>query len=278
MADERPERGRPDYGYFPISRKCFLPVEQGGNKYWNERRTYSRWEAFEDLLFMAAHTTHTRSVQGHRVVVPRGYLLASVRFLADRWLWSKAKVARFVGELVHDETLAPARETAIGTLYRLVNYEVWNKRETADETPTRTATGHQRGQQRDKENNENNEKKGERRNPATRNWVARMGEIKLRITGGALHMKAAAGQCAALVKHHGEDEFLRVWEFACERAVAENAPQKLKPAFFAEDFGYWQRRAGEPGVKIMTDDLGILRKWHERDGEWVPGEVVEDAA
>lgn len=133
------------YGYWKFSRKLL------DHKYARERRTYSRFEALIWLLNRTAFAEHTVTSNGHVVVIPRGHVLTSVRFLAGQFQWSKGKVTRFLDDLVHDATLETVIETPLGTLYLFVNYESYQD----SGEPAGQQAGQQSGRQRDTDEDSN---------------------------------------------------------------------------------------------------------------------------
>jgi hypothetical protein len=128
------------FGHIKLSRKVFDAA--AGDELWKEKRKFSRWEAWVDLIQMAAWKEHTRLVRGERVVIPRGHFFASVRFLADRWQWSKNKVHGFLTELetslhnphgtANGTRIGTVNETLNGTLYLIVNYDTYQKTQDSE--------------------------------------------------------------------------------------------------------------------------------------------------
>lgn len=109
--------------YIPLSRKAF------DHAFWKEERELSRFEAWLDLLqsarFEEAETG--RMIGGSFVKWKRGELPASLRFLAERWKWSKNKVDCFLKVLVLEEMIA--KRTANGTTQTIITickYESYN--------------------------------------------------------------------------------------------------------------------------------------------------------
>lgn len=109
--------------YIPLSRKSFE------HAFWKEERELSRFEAWLDLLqsarFDEAETG--RMIGGSFVKWKRGELPASLRFLAERWSWSKNKVDCFLKVLVSEQMIA--KRTAYGTAQTVITickYESYN--------------------------------------------------------------------------------------------------------------------------------------------------------
>lgn len=126
------------------------------HKYWLEKRKFSRWEAMQ-WIFQAAPwgDSYVAVYQDHSEPVPRGHVLVSTRLCGKHWGWSNARVWRFLNELESDTTLKTVKETPIGTLYLIVNYELYQGYETASETPYETAPETATKQQRNENNTEN---------------------------------------------------------------------------------------------------------------------------
>lgn len=133
MADE--------HGYIKISRKAY-----DGDPFWTERRVFSRWEAWEDLIQMAAWKHHRRHIKGRVVELERGQLLTSERFLADRWQWSRGKVRRFLELLVEMERIriADHQTDRAGSVVTLLNYDRYQSAPPQDGPPNGPPTDHQR--------------------------------------------------------------------------------------------------------------------------------------
>jgi hypothetical protein len=115
-----------------------------------------RW-AFLDLCHMAQFRDGTRVLGGTVITLPRGCLLASIRFLSQRWNWSKSRVDRFLRALQDPavEKIEPVSETRFGTVYRIVRYDTyanpWDTNGDTGGTGTGTPAGHRRDTNGDKE-------------------------------------------------------------------------------------------------------------------------------
>ena len=104
--------------------------------------------AWLDICHMAQWRDGVRVVSGSVVELPRGTFLASVRFLAKRWGWSKNRVHRFLAVLQHPDIakIETVTETRTGTVYRVVTYDAYaNPRDTKRDSNGDT-TGTQPGQ------------------------------------------------------------------------------------------------------------------------------------
>ena len=111
-----------DKGYIPISRRIFK------HRFWCEEREYSRFEAWLDLLQSARFEDAKQYIGKYRsVMVKRGQLVASVRFLADRWKWSTKRVINYLSAIEKDGQISreTPKETGI-TIISITNYDVYN--------------------------------------------------------------------------------------------------------------------------------------------------------
>lgn len=104
--------------------------------------------AWLDLISLATHDTFHKPVKLDVIKLERGEFLASLRYLAQRWMWSKNRVARFLSELVDRNQIVENFGTAHGTVYRIVNYDTYQVPWDRD----RDTEGTAKGQQRDKDN------------------------------------------------------------------------------------------------------------------------------
>jgi hypothetical protein len=97
-----------------------------------------RW-AFLDLCHLAQYKDGVRIVGGTVIQLPRGCFLASLRFLAVRWNWSKTRVDRFLKALQDPGVgkLEVFSTNANGTVYRLVNYNTYANPRDSNEDANR---------------------------------------------------------------------------------------------------------------------------------------------
>lgn len=130
---------------------------------------FSRGQAFVDLLLTAAYADHKVMSQGRMIELKRGSLLTSIRCLADRWLWSKAKVSDFLDCLVEDNIICKQSDTK-RTIITIVNYGKYQGSNGSGADTERTQNGHRADTKRTqngqtKESKEEKEsKEGKRKN------------------------------------------------------------------------------------------------------------------
>ena len=87
---------------------------------------FTEREAWQWLIMEAAWKKRTRRV-GHAVVaLERGQLAASLRFMAERWGWSKDKVARFLHRLGDHGMIETSTATGV-CIITIKNYDVYQR-------------------------------------------------------------------------------------------------------------------------------------------------------
>lgn len=109
--------------FIPVNRKIFR------HEFWLQKRSFSRFEAWLDLLATARFDNSEGKVMlnGSLIKFYRGELVASVRFLMDRWTWTKNKVDTFL-KLLKSEGMITTRtaDRAKQTIITICNYENYN--------------------------------------------------------------------------------------------------------------------------------------------------------
>lgn len=130
-------------GYVKVPRELFASDE------WAEKRKFSRIEAQIDLLQSASYTDgRVIHCATGDVELKRGQLLTSMRYLADRWMWSTATVYRYLQTLRNAprNSIRIQIETTVETgktLITICDFDRWYFEmpncETADETDVETA-------------------------------------------------------------------------------------------------------------------------------------------
>lgn len=131
-------------GFAPIYRKLFRP------DYWlapTKKHPAGRREAWIDLILLAQHDEYHHLSE----TLQQGEFVVSVRWLADRWKWSKSATQRFMDRLETEVMIGTVRGTPIGTVYRIVNYGTYadlgyTDRDT-DRDTMRDTTGTHAGQE-----------------------------------------------------------------------------------------------------------------------------------
>lgn len=156
--------------YIPINRRYF------DHRFWQEERIYSKAEAWLDILQQARfEVSQGKLLIGMKMIMwNRGELVASVRFLADRWGWGNGKVLRYLELLEQDEMITRRQEFG-QTIITICNYDTYNGGKVTTERRTEqkrntgrnglnaiqdSITGEDRNTERNAERNGNENKAG----------------------------------------------------------------------------------------------------------------------
>lgn len=110
----------PPIGHVKLSRKTFE-----SDPWWLEARAFSRWEAWVYLIQLAAWKRGAFVTQSDVVVLERGEFVASRRHLAKVWSWTEKKVRHWLATAQNGARIRAQRETKAGTVYLIVNYDLY---------------------------------------------------------------------------------------------------------------------------------------------------------
>ncbi|MGN0337878.1 MAG: hypothetical protein ACI4EE_10335 [Lachnospiraceae bacterium] len=124
---------------------------------WSSGETFSRGQAFIDLLLMAAYADHPVMSQGKKIDLKRGSMVTSIRYLSDRWRWSKDKTMHFLNDLEADGTIKKVSDTK-RTVLTIVNYDKYQGLVTSE----RTQNGHKTDAERTQNGQTKERKEGKR--------------------------------------------------------------------------------------------------------------------
>lgn len=107
--------------YIPLKRSFF------NHFLWKEQRTFSKCEAWLDLIQLARfEQSEAKELIGGKLIRwKRGQLVASIRFLAQRWTWGKHKVEDFI-KMLKEERMIAIDSSQGQTVITLLNYEMHN--------------------------------------------------------------------------------------------------------------------------------------------------------
>lgn len=150
-------------GFFKIDRDLLH------HELWLEG-SFSPGQAWIDLIGLAAWKDHKAKLTRD---VKRGELWTNLRYLAERWRWSKQRVSDFLDRLSSQQMILQNRDTkrgSGGTLITIVNYSLYQdftedeQSEKGHKTDTKKDT--ERPQKGHKKSYQKKGKKGKEENPA----------------------------------------------------------------------------------------------------------------
>jgi hypothetical protein len=112
-----------DLGWIALYRKI------RDHPFFRERRNFSRFEAWIDLLLRASHEEKDFKLGKHMVHIKQGEFVTSEYHLAQAWGWPRSKVHRFLRALEVDHTL-DHKSTSKWTTFRIVNWDSYQLKRT----------------------------------------------------------------------------------------------------------------------------------------------------
>ncbi|UIK39220.1 DnaD domain protein [Staphylococcus epidermidis] len=148
----------------------WISLHRSIQKHWlfEEKRKFSRFEAWIDILMMANHTDNKIMHDGDLITVKRGQRITSLRQLGERWSWSITKVDKYLKILESDGMLDVKKDTK-KTVLTVVNYDDYQdedlkkrRRNDSEKTEKKHRSNTEKTQKKtnnndNKENNENND-------------------------------------------------------------------------------------------------------------------------
>ncbi len=85
-------------------------------------------QAWVDLLMLAAWEPHSVHIKGETMLVERGDVVTSIRFLMKRWTWGSKKTQLFVRCLERDQMVSQKRHGSgrgSPSVFSIVNYDTY---------------------------------------------------------------------------------------------------------------------------------------------------------
>lgn len=260
---------QPTTGHIKLARKAF--ASDGGDPLWLERREFSRWEAWVDVIQLAAWKPWRFVTRFGPIDLQRGEFVASLRYLADRWTWTVKKVRTWLDMLCGEKwaRLRAQQETQAGTVYLIVNYERYQATDpepgTQKGTPEGTA-GAQQGHKREavkavKQDGETNIPRKSRRAPALalveHSWPAEGAATWLELVG-----RMAPGRFGKALKDLVDRDGWPAVRVTLIRWIVERqaAGKPLKVEWFADEYTQFSKTVAQP----IVDEFGVLTEFGER--------------
>lgn len=229
--------------------------------------TFTRMQAWIDLLLTANYRDGFIRVRGIAVPVKRGQIATSSLSLAKRWMWSRGKVQRYLNELETSKQIEQQNSNVI-TLISIVKYESYQLDDTAndsadcyaDETPSGQQTDTSKEYKEEQEDNTNTHTVEDSKGGAGGNarvatdseepieeaaelleWIARTyPELAAK-----KHPLTAQQILWLLRKHTAEDIRLVVAQVADNKRTTEKENVYCRVVTF---FRYYQGESGAPNV------------------------------
>ncbi|SFE62574.1 hypothetical protein SAMN05518672_108149 [Chitinophaga sp. CF118] len=220
--------------FLPVSRKFF------DHPFWKDERSYSRAEAWLDLIASARFedSAATGIIGNVELSWTRGQLPATLRYLSERWKWSKSKVNDFLKLLQKLKMIERSKVNGL-TVLSLTNYELYNRKIQKEqvEEPAQSETDNAT-------NAEPNKRKTQKRQRKDKtNIVNKENKVKNRFSG------------AAAPTHSQEDQagFSRF-----ETWILENAPRvaEMNQPFTIDQYIRLREKLPVDQIKDLLQRMG----------------------
>ena len=139
--------------------KGWVAIHRSIRDHWlyQEKRVFSKYEAWLDLVMDANHKRNKFVFDGNLVEVARGQKITSIRQLSERWRWSRTKVTDFLTLLEKDGMLIRKSDSK-KTVITIVNYDFYQSQENKESHSNDTEKPQKSTNNNDKtmNNNDNN--------------------------------------------------------------------------------------------------------------------------
>lgn len=110
---------------------------------YQEKRQFSRYEAWLDLIMMANHKDNKTLIDGELITIKKGSFITSKRELGRRWDWSNSKVDKFL-ELLKSDDMIDYKSDTKKTVITIGKYDTYHdsEKEKRHENETETNQKH----------------------------------------------------------------------------------------------------------------------------------------
>lgn len=135
----------------------WIKIHRSITSHWlySEKRTYSKLEAWYDILLNVNFIDNKVMLKGKLYEVKRGESILSYESWGKRWNWDKSKVRRFFNLLQNDSMIELKCDNTT-THLTVCKYESYQCERNADETQTKRKRNTRDTNIRNKENKEEN--------------------------------------------------------------------------------------------------------------------------
>lgn len=135
----------------------WIKIHRSITSHWlySEKRTYSKLEAWYDILLNVNYSDNKVMLKGKLYEVKRGESILSYESWGKRWNWDKSKVRRFFNLLKNDSMIELKCDNTT-THLTICKYDSYQGERNTDETPVKLKRNTRDTNIRNKENKEEN--------------------------------------------------------------------------------------------------------------------------
>lgn len=121
-----------------MANKGWISIHRKITDHWlyKEKRSFSKFEAWLDILLEANHKDVSTSIQNTVLKVKKGQSINSLETWANRWNWNKSRVRRFL-KMLEDDKMIKLRNEFKTTRLTICNYDDYQDNRNASETDTK---------------------------------------------------------------------------------------------------------------------------------------------
>jgi hypothetical protein len=120
----------------------YLDRDIASHPLWTDK-PFARGQAWVDLILLARFAPSQAYIRGLRIDLQRGELAMSQELLAERWGWSRGKVARFLDDM-QDNSEIDRRQYNRIDIITVCNYNQYQSKQATDNTTDGRQTGGRR--------------------------------------------------------------------------------------------------------------------------------------
>ena len=120
----------------------YLDRDIANHPLWTDR-PFARGQAWVDLILLARFAPSQAYIRGMRIDLERGELAMSQELLAERWGWSRGKVARFLDDMQSNSEIERRQYNRIDII-SVCNYNQYQSKQATDNTTDSQRTGGER--------------------------------------------------------------------------------------------------------------------------------------
>lgn len=262
-------------GHVKIARKAFED-----DKWWKEKRVFSKWEAFVDMIQLAQwEAREFTSTKFGTIRLERGEFILSERKMGERWNWGRQSVRSFTSSHTFHSRLATQRTTPAGTVYLIVNYDRYQSTDIVANPPSNPLNNPGLTQDQPRTNPRTSSKAVKQLSTSSasrRERYAFMGALKPIWKGalGGYMPKGAATLLEEIVLEHGIDKVAQ----HLRNYVAQTTGQFASLNHFKLTFGTWGGPSGAAKLWAEIKRTGILQDTTTAEWQRHVAEIVDTKA
>ena len=121
---------------------------------YQEKRTFSKFEAWQDLLLHTNHAPNKFIIKGELISLDAGQSARSQVTLATTWNWSRKKVSNFL-KLIEKDQMISLKTTKNTSIITIVNWQTYqeNDQKKSSQTNTKSTSYKQHGTSKEHQKN-----------------------------------------------------------------------------------------------------------------------------